>query len=129
MEILSATSGIFTDSTSVTQGPHKVFHRAPHNPAVLNEIHLNPQQYAPKTISIVASHPPRARGGWAGGPTARLVLKVAYIIGNLEQLGRELNVIFTELQSSVIVKDFVCDSITMRAQGCPRFAKWSIENE
>ena len=66
MVILIATSRIFIDNKRSTQGPHKVFHRAPHNPAVLNEIDLNPQQYAPKAISIVAPHPPRARGGMGG---------------------------------------------------------------
>ncbi len=25
------------------------------------------------------------------------------------------------------VKDIVCDSITMRAQGCPWFAMWSLD--
>ena len=29
----------------------------------------------------------------------------------------------------MIVKDAVCSSIRMRAQGCPRFAMWSFENE
>ncbi len=66
MVILITTSRIFIDNTRSTQGSYKVFYRAPHNPAVLNEIHFNPQQYAPKSISIVAPHPPRARGG-AGG--------------------------------------------------------------
>ena len=31
------------------------------------------------------------------------------------------------LQGPMVVKDFVCDLITMRAQGCPRSAMWSLD--
>ncbi len=78
MEILSAISGIFPDSTRSTQGPHKVFHRAPHTLQVVNEIHFNPKQYAPKTISIVAPGVPGPRGGAAGravGPLGPEIVK------------------------------------------------------
>ncbi len=72
MEILSATLPTVTPGTNATQGPHKVPHRYLHNPAVLNEIHFNPKQYAPKTISIVAPGAPGPRagaGGRADGPS------------------------------------------------------------
>ena len=31
------------------------------------------------------------------------------------------------LQGPMVVNNVVCDSITMRAQGCPRSATWSLD--
>ncbi len=58
MEILMTQIDNITSHKSELQGPHKVPEWYLHSPAVVNEIHFNPKQHAPKSISKTAPKVP-----------------------------------------------------------------------